>query len=98
MMETTFFATSEKLWPLAKKNLRRPAQFAWHETAEEGFDRQPAFFGPQIAAYGFAAFPVDRQRMARLVIVGAQRRQPLVTHQHQETLLGEIGRRRRVET
>ena len=36
--------------------------------------------------------------MVRLVVVGAQRRQPLVAHQHQEALLGEIGRRGGVET
>ena len=34
---------------------------------------------------------MDNERVALLVIVGAQRRQPLIAHQHQETLLGKIG-------
>ena len=35
--------------------------------------------------------------MGRLIVAGAQRRQPLVTHQHQEALLGKIGGCRWVE-
>ena len=82
----------------AEQHLGRPAQFCRHEAAEESFDRQPPVFGPQIAARGLAAFPMDGQRMARLVIVGTKRRQPLVAHQHQEAVFGEIGGRGGIET
>ena len=57
-----------------------------------------AFRGAQVAARRLAAVCVDGQRMAGLVVIGAQRGQPLVPHQHQEALLGKIGGRRRVET
>ena len=55
MIETTFLATSEKLWPVAEQHLGRAAQFVRHEAAEEGLDRQPAFLGAQVAARGLAA-------------------------------------------
>ena len=35
--------------------------------------------------------------MARFIVIGAQRGQPLVPHQHEKALLGEIGRMGRVE-
>ena len=57
MMETTFFATSEKLWPSPNRTLGGPRNSLGHEAAEEGLDRQPPFFGAQVAARGFAAFP-----------------------------------------
>ena len=82
---------------LTEQHLGWPAQFLRHEAAEERFDRQPPVLAAQVAASRRAAFPLDRQRMARLVIVGVQRGQPLIAHQHQEALLGEIGRPRRVE-
>ena len=90
MMETTFLATSEKLWPCAGQHLGRPAQFVRHEAAEERFDRQPAFLCAQVAARRFAPLVPDRQRMARLVVIGAQAGQPLIAHQHQEAGFGEI--------
>ena len=58
-METTFLATSEKLWPGAVQHLGRPAQFVRHEAAEEGLDRQPAFLGAQVAARRLAALGFD---------------------------------------
>src|SRR5581483_5268438 len=53
--------------------------------------------GPQVAFCRLAAFGMDGQGMACLVVIGAQCGQPLVAHQHQEALLGEIGRSRGVE-
>ena len=64
MIETTFLATSEKLWPCAEQHLGRPAQLLRHEAAEERLDRQPSFLAAQVAARCLAAFPMDRQGMA----------------------------------
>ena len=44
-----------------------------------------------------AAVLLDRQRVGRVVVAGAQRRQPLVPHQHQELGLGQMLRGGRVE-
>ena len=44
-----------------------------------------------------AALP-DRQGMGGVVQARIQGRQALVAHEHQETLLGEVGRRVRIET
>ena len=97
MIDTTFLATSEKLWPSPSEHLGRPAQFVGAIFRQEAFDRRAAFRCAQIAARGRAPLPMDGQGMACLVVIRMQRRQPLVAHQHQKALLGEIGGRRRVE-
>ena len=39
----------------------------------------------------------DRQHMARVIEFGAQRREPLVLHQHEKVRLGAIGLRHPIE-
>ena len=60
MIETTFLATSEKLWPGACKHLRRPAQLVGAEFGEESLDRGAALRRAQVAARGLAAFRSGR--------------------------------------
>ena len=92
MIETTLAATSEKLWPSACEHLGRAAQLRRHEAAEERLDREPALLGRQVAARKLAALAADGQDVARVVIAGVERRQPLVAHQHQELGLRQIAR------
>ena len=96
MIDTTFFATSEKLWPGACSTFGGPRSSS-AQKPRRMLDRGAALRRAQIAARGLAAFVLDRQRVARVVEAGAQRRQPLVLHQHQKAHLRLIARRRRVE-
>ncbi len=89
MIETTLRGTSEKLWPSREQHLGRSAQFIGKIFREKRFDRRAPFR----SSAGRLARPLfvlaDRQRMAGVVVVAAQRRQALVAHQHQEAGLRE---------
>ncbi len=96
MIETTFLATSEKLCGAGApptEHLRRAAQFVRHcSSAKKRLDRRAALLGARDRPRGLAALPPDGQRRGwpRRSRV-SQRRQPLVPHQHQEAVLGQIG-------
>ena len=98
MIETTFAATSEKLWPSALQHLRRAAQLRRHEAAEEGLDREPAFLGVRgrrAPARGpRRGWSGVRSRRRSGCQASASRS---LQHQHQEPGLREIAGRGRVE-
>lgn len=83
--------------PCAEQHLGRPAQLVRAIGGEKPLDRRAAVFGAQVAARGLAAIPYDPQRVARLVVIGAQRGEPILAHQHEEADLREIGRRGAIE-
>ena len=79
------------------EDLRRPAQFVGAIVGEEVFNRRPAVGGAQVAARGFALAEPDAEHVGLVVERGAQAGEPLVLHQHEKMLLGEIGAPDRVE-
>ena len=83
-METTFLATSEKLWPLPERTFGGPLIAPAIAGREEPLDGGAAFGGFEIALRGDRAVLADGQDIARIVEMGVQRRQPFVPHQHQE--------------
>ena len=97
MIDTTFLATSEKLWPSPNSTLGGPRSSSGMKRRKKASIASRPSLRAQVAARCLAALPMDGQRVAGLVVVGAQRGQPLVAHQHQEALLGEIGGCRRIE-
>ena len=97
MIDTTLLATSEKLWPSACRIFGGPRSSSAQICGEEVFDRGAAVGGAQVAA----------DRSARQCVIvsmwlvwskrGAQAREPLILHQHQEVRLRQIGGRRGIE-
>ena len=99
MIETTLLATSEKLCPFfAKSTFGGPRNSFGMKRRKNASIDQSAFLRAQIRAQGFPPLQFDGQRMAGLVEVGTNRRQPFVSHQHQEPNLWEISRGVRVKT
>ena len=95
MMDTTFLATSEKLW-LARTEFGRTAPWAARAIHSRNSRRRTPRSRRGLAACASRrgrprGLRLDDERVGRLVIVGAQRRQPLIAHQHQETNFGEVG-------
>ena len=72
MIETTFCATSEKLWPAACSTFGGPRSSSAQNSAKNRLDRGAAFRRAKVAAGGLAVLRADGQRMARLVEGGAQ--------------------------
>jgi hypothetical protein len=64
---------------------------------KEALDDGAPLSRPQVAARSLLALGDDAQGMRRIVEAGAQLRQALVAHQHQEALLGEVLGEARVE-
>ena len=59
MMETTFFATSEKLWPSPNSTLGGPrSSFGMKRRKNASIASRPSLRA-QVAARGLAAFPLD---------------------------------------
>ena len=78
-------------------DLRRPAQLGLHVAGDELLDELAADPAGQLPARHLLAVAEDGQRLGGIVELRAQRRQPLVAHQHQEIDLGQVPRRVRVE-
>ena len=79
------------------EHLRRAAQFRRHEAAEERLDRETALFGREIAARELATLAADDERVGLVLVAGGERREALVTHQHQELRFWQICGCRRIE-
>ena len=97
MIEITFRATSEKLWPSARSTLGGPRNSSAQYSAKNRSMAARPSGGAQVAARGLAVLGADRQRVACLVESRSQLREAGVPHQHQELLLGQIGGVGRVE-
>ena len=64
MIETTFFATSEKLWSAACSTFGGPRSSSAQMLLEEALDRGAALGRAQVAARGLAVLGADGQHVA----------------------------------
>src|SRR6266404_5650757 len=111
MIETTFLATSEKLWPGAASTFGNPRSSSAQNRAKNpsiaarppGVICEPLPAVPQsrdfsqITPGGLRAVLPDHEHLGRIVKMGVKTGQPLVLHQHEEPLLGQISRHRGIK-
>ena len=94
MIETTFFATSEKLWPGASRIFGGPRNSSAQKRAKKASmaARPAALPRPPLRRLG-AVF-AHGEALGGIVEMRVETGQPLVLHQHEKALLGQIGGRR----
>ena len=97
MMETTFLATSEKLWPPPERSfggpLSSPAKFA---AKNASMAARPAAVS-RSPSRDHVAVPANGQDVAFVLVMRPQSRQPLIAHQHQVKGLVQPGGLGRIE-
>ena len=76
MIETTFFATSEKLWGGALQDLRRTLELAGAIVSQIAFDRGAALFVLKVPLDSIATVVANGESGRVVVIVRLQRREP----------------------
>ena len=96
MIETTFLATSEKLWPELMSSFGGPFSSAAKFSAKNR--SIAAVRRCEACLCHHRAVPADSQDVGFVFEPAAQAGQPLVAHQHQKDGLGHPGRRLRIET
>ena len=97
MIETTFRATSEKLWPPPNSTLGGPFRSLGKIRREKLLDGGPALRRFQVAARSLPPVFLNGQEMGAILETGPQSRQALVAHQHQEMGFWQPCRRRGIK-
>ena len=90
-------ATSEKLWPGASRIFGGPRNSSAQKRGEEAFDGRAAGGAAEVAAGRLGAVFAHGEALGGIVEMRVETGEPLVLHQHEKALLGQIGGRRRIE-